>query len=214
MTILTSRDHYPEPEREFELRVETVPARDVNAGDVISDGTVVHRSKNGTKWTELFDANEKRICRILSDTDVTVTRKHETEASREARLRWMLADRILDKYERNPMGELDNAVKHLDKRVADYGSVDYGDVGNLLTANARREVLGYFQHTCDARASQEDYEGDIVDVHDEFIEGLKVLMSSAYRNRGISRSSNQLSNLMEDVLEEARADFIHRSYIW
>lgn len=207
----TDEDYYPIPDSQYETYETETTARNVRRGDVL-DGKKVKDNKTGPKWSDISDTSGKRIMRVYAGTTLSVTRKRETDVSREVSRR---ADKnraiARELVNFDPLESMNVAAREIAKNISDYQQTSYWQIGNLLTSQAKAKVELRFRATVEYFAEKEDFDGDLVDVLDDFVADLKEGMLVSHRHRSISRSTNQLSNLIEDCEREAEAEFIHQA---
>ncbi len=209
-------DSYPETVYE-DYQID-IYAGEVKPGDRFPTDThdrVVAKNKVGTKWSDIRDEEGFLIARLTNDTPVTVTRSRETKASRKATQRHDSNRKILRELERmkgatNPA--LDRAAKVLG---SEYGYFDYSDVGTMLDGQATWRINNEFVHAWEytLTSDPEKFDGDYVDFVQEFVKDLteRLLTKTRY---AANRSTNQISNLMDDLQVQAMSTFIDNTKWW
>lgn len=228
---------YPILDTEYEEYDERVQLRHVREGDTLHVGEInfkVNIKKTGTKWTEVFEAGH-RILRDLNESLVTVTRRRQTKASRAADRRVDSNRAILrnleedldrpdddDAYWVRKVGEeLDEMKTRVNKGWL-LGS-DY--IGSLMLAQSRAKVRGEWLQAVEWAASGKKHvdrykddsplwEGDLVDVLEEFIDHLNEKLVSMQSSFPLSRSSSVIENVMTDVDVWVVAEFIKDAKWW
>lgn len=211
-----TEDFYPDVEPEYEYReVETMIAS-VNRNDIVGSSTVAS-SKTGTKWTELFTASGVKICRRLNTDPVTVSRRFETEESLKARERaqWNqgIARNLKDHVHQTEFDIMASTTAKLEEclEVTKMGyMLDYQKIGSLMETQATAKVHANFVQAMVHEASKDD-DRDLATLLEEYLVHLKDQLANKYSQRAISRSSNMVSNLMEDVDNSAIAHFIDQA---
>ena len=213
---LKNPDSYPYPDTQWARYEEEVRADAVWK----SDGIVLEHGikpaaevKTGTKWTHITDKNGATILRVERDAIVKVLRRHETAESREAYRRAERNRRLCEQL--TTYGQsLERARRKLDKELDEYHYVDYSALGDLMEAQAERRLWARFEATVNHFQKKDDFTGDLVDVFDEYAEGLKQQLVEKYRHRSLSRSTSIVSNLLQDVETEVIASFLSSLKWW
>lgn len=203
-----SRPEIPEPVytlTDFDL---DDPAK-ARKGDTLN-GRKVGEVKSGPKWVHIFDEDGRSIIRVPRDgiTRLVVQRPVETEESQEARRLAYRTESIL------------RAIPASRKRLEDYGlevatrcsnggrGPDWSLYTNLFQAQAEAQLWDVVAHLIESR------EATPIEAHDMVIERCKKDLLEGHSIRGISRSTNQISNLMDEVSNEAKVDFIRKSHLY
>jgi hypothetical protein len=206
-------DSYPEPETEYELVEEEVTARLVHKGDTLNYREVA-KVKNGTKWTDITDKDGDMIVRVPIDEKLFVTRKRETEASRARTTRAMnnrSMAKKLAKWEPSAPAAFSKMSEHMDKGWM----VDYSPLATFMEAQAEDQVMRRFKQAAEFLNKKDDFDGDLVAAHEAFCDDLRADFMKSYNHTAISRSSNQMANLLQDVQREAQAKFLDWAwYMW
>lgn len=212
---------YIEPDDEYVMMSHRFTINEVRVGDYVR-GTRVEKIIRGHKYITLQDEHERTILRgeILADEEHGVGRRTQTKESRDAQRRW-LRNMNLVRALANWKSDRAAARQALKERLDGEYSITYGDYDSILLAEARAEVwAGYaavvdFMHNL-TDTEHELYGGDHFDAYESYCESLKDRFFNQYSNGALSRSSNQMSNLIEDVVREERMKFIARgeTYYW
>lgn len=216
---LTSR--YVEPDTTWEEYSETIPARQVRKGDVLTTGGTVADLTVGHKFVTARIADGRQLFRVPLDEEVRVYRRRETEASRE-RQRIYDKNRSLERtLEADFTADVAAAIAKINEHYEKDWTVGYQQIGALMEAQAERALWRRYAalvenaHSADARDDWALKGADHATLMDAYIEELKEQLTEGYSNLGIGRSSNQLSNLMEDVERAATVQFIrNRRWYW
>lgn len=208
MVLITDVAHWEglaDVDPEYEMREEKIQAQFIRRNDRI-DGAKVSKITAGTKWVDVRDAADKRIIRVELGELVTVSRRYQTQASAKYLSR---ADQNvrLAKILAEDVDEVTEVLERMKRKLDDWGYIDYGPICDLIETQARVRVMKSFTQAVEYLAKNDDWEGDLVDALDEFRAELVKNLSSRHRNRALSRSSNMISNLMEDAEREAEAKF-------
>lgn len=211
-----TREFYPAPVDIYEDVVETIQAWRVWPGMEVS-GRKVATKKAGTKWIVFRDADDNLIKRVELDSMVTVKRRKLTEASARAEHRHEANMTLVRELEKGIPQDLEDAVRKLSKTVIDKGYLpSYTDIGDILEAASRRKVLAQWFQAVEFQASPEckdRHDGDLLDFHRAYVAELtKASVMYAHQHRAISRSTNMVSNLMDDCDMEATVQFINRHW--
>lgn len=203
----------PVPQKVFEKTL--VPASNVRVNDTVAlenSDVVVKAVTAGPKWVTANDDDGKTLFRVLRDNLVYVIR--ETEDSRKARyaaenrnyenewLREGLSTYVPQKNQREVVNTITERLADPD-RAGD--AVDYSHVTRLVGAVATdmiyRRFFNAVQHQLDKNP-----ELDLVDFVSEYKQHLK---DTAFRYiRVLNRSTNVVSNIMDDTVLEATSRFI------
>lgn len=215
MALITDPAHYDklgDIPLEYDVRVEEVAARYVQQGDILANHTV-GEVKRGTKWADISDTEGKRILRVPLSDLVSVERQYPTEESVNARGRAHRNERIARALATRT-DQIQEALDKLNKHYAEYGYLRHWEVEPLIAAAAEEKVWRRFVSAVSHYEEQEDFEGDLVDVVEEFKEHLKEGLTGEYRHRALSRSTSIVSNLMDDCDTAAEAAFVNKHWLW
>lgn len=191
-----------------------VAVEDVRRTDELMDRSenlrIANAIKRGPKWIEVRDADAKLIVRAERGTTVTVGRKFETresiEAKKEAR-----ATELLEGCIRDREVEMRKAQAKLNARLDQYGQVDYSEIGNLMTAQADNKVWARFEAVVEgAKSDSHPLHGEtLVGIYNRMVQQFREDAFPSYGGNAMSRSTNVLSNLMEDLDRDAIARFVN-----
>lgn len=203
--------YHEDTEYEIVTMVDVPPAS-LRRDDELN-GELVAKTKVGTKWVEIRDADSKLIQRVLRDETVTIRRRVETKESRDRDHRVDGNRMILRQLVSYDAG-FKRAIEKLNEDLGRYFFADYSRLQDLMEEQAEYRVMRRFDQAVTYCSEQDEFEGDLVDVLDDFCDTLRSEVLAPYRNRGIGRSSNQLSNLQEDVDNEAKLNFIDNAKYW
>lgn len=216
MAISFDINDYPEPDTEWEDYEENIQAKLARKGDRLDDGSPVFgRISNGHKYTRIFGLDEQQLLRVELDTIITVTRRRETEESRERTGRYDKIRRICRTLRDLDLdSDLESVLERLNGDAKQYHYADYGVVGMLISAQAERRVWAQFQQAAEWASKAEAATGDPVDFLDEYLDDLRNQLCAPHNHRSISRSTNVLSNLMDDAQLEQIAKFIDHTRWW
>lgn len=227
LPALLDEASYPDPEEEYETYDVTTTASGVQRGDVIlldCVETMVGRTSTGTKWTELFKTRtDHKIMRVPNHTEITVTRRRATDTYRDASQRADANRRIA----RNVAADLGdpNMTAATEVRLGLEKCIEKLDQGWLLQSNDIREIVTA-QATAKIRAQwidavqyvasggREDFNGDLIDLLDEFIADLKNRLVQMQSSFALSRSTSVIENVMTDTDMWAIAQFIDQARWW
>lgn len=211
-------DDYNAPDTEWEDYDETIPARNARMGDRFAGGSAVFsKVANGHKYTTIFGSVGQQLFRGPLDDEIIVTRRRETKASRERTVRADKNRRVVREYNTavKTLGdELSKALRMLVEEVEQFHYVDYWKIGNLMAEQAERRLWVEFIQSIEYSSTRDEY-NEPVDFLDEFLGELKERMWKRHDfTRSISRSTNALSNLLDDVMREQTAKFIDHTKWW
>lgn len=203
---------YTEPETEYEYVEETKRIGNLRRGDNVQGWPAIGEIIHGHKYLTIKDSSGKQILRELAtaeflNSEVQVRVRRQTPASRAADRRYdgnISILRELRLYEQNYVG----AKERFHARWEEWGALNYDFVGSLLNSEAKYKLWAAFAANIEYELEQGK---DHVQAMTDFVAMLKDRILKGYLVKGISRSSNQLSNLMEDVSNEAMIEFIQES---
>jgi hypothetical protein len=203
------------PDDEYEYKAEDVRADQVRAGDTLQDGTEVAKPKTGTKWTEIFDKDGNRICRVHNDVLVQVTRRHRTAASRAAEERHAAAIQIAKDMLADPSADLIEAQKRLGEWIAQGYQLDSQRLTDLMYGDAKR-VFGLQLRQAIEYQWEDDPELDLVTAYGAWIDDLKDQFFGYNYRFGTRQHSdavdNMISSIRLDVMQEIIRDANWRGY--
>jgi hypothetical protein len=223
MTInILDEKQYPWPDTEYEERIEEIPAHKVSINDTLDANRVatVRRVSTGPKFATAFDTEGKQLFRLPKDEMVRVVRSYATQESRD-RDRRATKNREVCKLFSKSKEKLPAVMKKLNADVKAYAfnGVDYQNIGSLLQAAAHDRVLCDFQRAMEYMASEEGMEKlgitCAADAWDNWAATIIERFTKVYGiDRAISRSTNQVSNLMEDCERVAYLTFLDNAKWW
>jgi hypothetical protein len=192
------------PEAVTEVNKYTVKMTEVRRADVVN-GRVVDRVKSGPKWTELLDADGKRIARIESEFETYIERAEETGESRDARNR-AYANRGIQRKLNDPATAVADAVAKIAEASAKGHEIGYNLLADLISAQAKAKVWASFRSAVLAAPDGLD----LTEVRDAFRARLTDHLVGAVSGSqtGLSRSTSVVSNVLDDADRAAIADFI------
>lgn len=213
---------YDEPEPVREEYTEMVPLHMIRKGDVLA-GHRVSEIIRGHKYVTIKGAGGRQLMREPVDTPgkVQVHRDRETQESRDARLRAMKNNDVVNAlagYEADWTAAKANFEKELTEGT--WGRMRSEFYGSLMSADARHQVWAGFAHVVEvaqAPNSESPLAGlDHVAVYEAYCDLLKEQVFAPYSNGPLGRSTNTIDNLQDDVLRHARVEFVTRglSYYW
>lgn len=208
---LTDPKRYPEPETEYDAIDVDIVARTILLGDELRPAGKVTRVTRGNKYMTAFVENDVQILRVVLDDTITVTRHRETPESRERYARWSLNRELVMDLAKDHRAGLTKAQSMLNDYLNEYHYVDYQRIGAIMEEQAEYGVWVRFAQAVEYCEKQDDFGGDLVTVFDDYCDELKKHLLNRYSHRAISRSSNVLSNLIDDVDREAMAIFLDRN---
>lgn len=199
-----------------------VKAHTVRKGDIIDREGVESNAdaiKSGPKWTEVRDADGKLILRIPNETDVLISRVESTEEEREAQRRARRNESIvnwLDDYQL----AWDAAQAKFSEEIKGGYEVDrynfaYSRLAHAQAEHSIKSAIIAAKHGMQKQADQKHRDtGEPKHVVD-WVEAFEVWRDRALedlidRFRGDSRSTSQISNVLEDIQHETVAKIAGR----
>lgn len=201
----------PFPDTEYEYVEMEVEARNAQIGDqLVNHGLAkVADVKVGTKWTEASARGGKRLFRTLNDITITVRRKNQTAESRAADLRVAVTQTLARNLSNTHSEDLVGPTQYRLNHDIDCGyAIRYDTVDDLLHLDARRVLDLQMRAAIEFQLNQVEFTGDLFDAYHLYIEDLKNTIATGYFG---NRSSNQMSNLMEDIKVEAMRDIVREA---
>lgn len=218
MTDFFDPEFYSDPEVEYTEELVHCALRNVCRGDSLN-AMYVGSVKTGTKWTEVrAQESGTLILRDLNDTQVTVYRQKYTAEYRDAVREYDRNIRLIQNtLEDRSLTKLQRAGKKLAEDLEDE-HIGYGTIEDLITTNAERQVRRDWLAAVEwARnpANEKPWQGTAGELFDAYLEDLKErLVARSTYNVSTSRSTNMVSNLMDDAEREAMAKFINDAKWW
>lgn len=212
--------------------VKTIKVQEVRAGEnVVVDkpGGVVWSTalgqmsimvareiKRGTKWVEARDEGAKLIFREELDSEVEVIREEPTEDERAEQRREYRNQTIYD-FVKDADEEWAHAQSQFAKEIEGGYEVDryHFTYSRLIHAQAEHYVKRAIISMRDGMQRQAERETDTEVVYVDWVEAFDHWRDLALENlmdgfRGDSRSTSQISNILEDVQRETIAKIAGR----
>ena len=186
-----------------EMKAIEIKASEAQVGDVYNKNTKTHRLssvKVGPKRATLLDEAGKEVGYLLVDETITVIRAFETPASVEAREAGKARAKILFNIA-SAQESFNSASAKLAESLAE-GQVDPWLMTSVAEAGAELHIWKSVEFAIEHGASETDATAEVAnDLLGELV---------GHRLRGESRSTSQMSNLLEDIAHSAQAKFIRR----
>jgi len=197
--------------------IETVKLSEVRKTDQVFYGEKlvnVSDVKRGNKYITVIDENEKVVARDVPATEVKVVR--ETQESLRAIGEAKHVNRVNQKLRENaaefvPNEKTKEALAKLQAN-ADAGYVaDWSATTQLIRAQAHDEVYGRF-YTSMQNVLERDPETNLID----FVEEYKEMLQREFliHFSGTSRSTNVVSNVMDDAKNEVIVKFLDHGMLY
>jgi hypothetical protein len=196
------------PETEYERVEMQVRADEVRKEDQLLNNASleVKARKTGTKWTELFDFEGGKIMRVLNDTTVTVLRKQETKGSAVAYELWWRETKLAKRFTTDPRDVFMAEVQKFNEHIANDYQLDYTRYGAIMEAQEKYTLERRIRQSLEHQYTEEGK--TLVEAWNAFVEHIRLSLTEGYGGTwGISRSSNQVSNLIEDVQRQVLVEF-------
>jgi hypothetical protein len=203
-----------------------IPIQDVRVGDLAhhpKHGPIkVTRIAHGPKWVILSDEHDggRTIIRRQIGELVTVTRTEDTEEEKEAQLRAHYNDMIL-RFVEHAESDWEAAQAEFAEKIRGGFDPDHGYsfiYSKLMYAHATHalkvELVQLYEGINRRRAENPDEQGGFVEADWVHVWGVyredKIEKLIDYGHRGNSRSTSQVSNILEDIQNEVIANAIRR----
>lgn len=194
-----------DPREETEYVIAFVKASQLRKGDDY-EGSPITSIKVGSKWVTIAtEATPKHL--VPLDETVAVQREQPTEAAREAdhaHYKETTAERAVDRA----FARFQAATDRFNEKLTKYGRVDYMDVSEVVETQARKEIAERIKLT--AERDGLSYAEATAVVRESYRSNL----SDYVIRTGIHRSTNVISNAMEDAKSEAILNFVGDSSYW
>ncbi len=204
-------DTYPMPDPVMEKILDDVEIQLMRKGDTLFDASrVVETVKTGPKWTELLDAEGKRILRLPKESIVMRQREVETKDSQVA-IHRVRKNRSLLVGILSAKDNVQAALQNLNDTVEQYGYATESALSTLLKAQADMKVWGDFSRMANGEGAEKRQEKDLYDSMKTFSKHLGEKLIEGAQYNALSRSTSVLTNIMNDVDREAAARFIENA---
>lgn len=183
----------------------------LSKGDATNVGTV-HRVTRGHKFVTVFrevDGKEIQMWRVPLDdeTEVLVSRRRQTQESRDADRR-VLHNQAIETYLARFKNELAADKTNFQSNWDKWGEMRYDNLESMISAEQRYRL--WLDYANDAEYHIE--QGlDHVGAMELFVAQLKDILLSTHAHRGAHKSSNMLSNLMDDMRFKVIHEFIDQA---
>ncbi len=205
-------DNYPATLTTYETKTFTILANKIRKDDTI-DGALVSTVAVGNKWVQVREDDGKLILRCLKSDSIQVDRAVETQQSVKADLRSRTNRKLCRKLSGDLRESVSDAQALVNEHLDTYTHASYDRVGTLLVAQENYRVWMTFKTAVDCQSTLDESEyKDICAIYEAYVAELKAsFFSGAGGIRALSKSSNQLSNLMDDIALAAKTKFIEDS---
>lgn len=203
---------YEVPERVLSATIRDIPVVRVKVGDVLAD---VHQKvtevKFGTKYIRVLSGPVEvaKVSNTDSTTMISVIRHEETAESQSARKR-ALQNQALESLIADPPGSKTLLALGEMTAAAEAGqTISTWKIEDLIVSQCNDRILAEFAQVYAGRDNGEDH----VDAYARFTDFLKDrLINNPDYYRGLSRSTSQTDNLINDVMRECIIKLINRRF--